>query len=129
MNKMKIVLKWLLCIFMVGSGVNHFLNAQFYLRMMPPYLPWHLALVYLSGVVEIGLGVLLVIPRFTKLAAWGIIALLIAIFPANIYMSTNPQNFPEFNATGLLIRLPFQALFIAWAFWFTRDEKRVSVQN
>lgn len=129
MNKMKIVLKWLLCIFMVGSGVNHFLNAQFYLRMMPPYLPWHLALVYLSGVVEIGLGVLLVIPRFTKLAAWGIIALLVAIFPANIYMSTNPQNFPEFNATGLLIRLPFQALFIVWAFWFTRDENKVSVQN
>ncbi len=108
---------------MVGSGVNHFLNPEFYLRMMPPYLPWHRELVYLSGVIEIVLGVMLVIPRFTKLAAWGIIALLVAIFPANLYMSTNPQLFPEFSPKGLLIRLPFQALFIAWAFWFTRGEK------
>ena len=129
MNKIKIILKWLLCIFMVGSGVNHFLNPEFYLRMMPPYLPWHRELVYLSGVFEIVLGVMLVIPRFTKLAAWGIIALLIAIFPANIYMSTHPQLFPEFNPTGLLIRLPFQALFITWAFWFTRNEKKRVLQN
>jgi uncharacterized membrane protein len=123
MKKLKIVLKWLLCVFMVSSGVNHFLNPEFYLRMMPPYLPWHRELVYLSGVIEIVLGVMLVIPRFTKLAAWGIIALLVAIFPANLYMSTNPQLFPEFSPKGLLIRLPFQALFIAWAFWFTRGEK------
>jgi uncharacterized membrane protein len=128
MRILKIILKWLLAIFMVGSGVNHFLNPEFYLRMMPPYLPWHTALVYLSGVFEILLGVMLVIPRFTRVAAWGIIALLIAIFPANIYMSTNPQLFPEFNSTALLIRLPFQALFIAWAFWFTREEKLTTRQ-
>jgi uncharacterized membrane protein len=129
MRIIKIILKWLLAIFMVGSGVNHFLNPEFYLRMMPPYLPWHAALVYLSGVFEILLGVMLIIPRLTRVAAWGIIALLIAIFPANVYMSTNPQLFPEFNPTALLIRLPFQALFIAWAFWFTRDEKRRVLQN
>ncbi len=82
---MKTISKCLLAFFMVAAGTMHFVNPDFYLRIMPPYLPIHLELVYLSGFFEAALGLLLLFPRVTRFAAWGIIALLIAIFPANIY--------------------------------------------
>ena len=88
---------------------------------MPPYVPWHAELVFISGVIEIGLGLLLLFRRTAALAAWGLIALLIAVFPANIHMALNPQLFPSANPIVLWVRLPFQAVFIAWAFWFTRS--------
>ena len=78
----------------------------------------------LSGVFEILLGIFLVIPRFTRFAAWGIIALLIAVFPANIYLASHPELMPDVSPTFHLLRLPFQAIFIAWAWWFTRREVR-----
>jgi uncharacterized membrane protein len=124
MKILKLSLKILLTVFFVLAGINHFRNPDFYLKMMPPYLPWHAALNYLSGAFEIILGIMLLIPRWTRLAAWGIIALLIAVFPANIYMAMNPQLFPDVKPIALLIRLPFQALFIAWAYWFTRPDRQ-----
>lgn len=80
MSKPKTVLKYLYGIFFVLAGINHFVNSPFYLKIMPPYLPWHLFLVELSGLCEIGLGILLLIPQFTSLGGWGLIALLIAVF-------------------------------------------------
>jgi len=65
----------------IAAGANHFLNTPFYVSIMPPYLPWHLALVYLSGVAEMGLGALLLFEQWSVLAGWGLIALLIAVFP------------------------------------------------
>ena len=109
---------------MVFGGVMHFRNPDFYLKMMPPYLPWPAGLVMLSGVFEILLGIFLVVPRFTRFAAWGIIALLIAVFPANIYLASHPELMPNVNPKFHLLRLPFQAVFIAWAWWFTRREAR-----
>lgn len=126
MTIIKTILKYLLCIFFVFAGVMHFVNPDFYLKMMPPYLPWHLGLVYLSGVFEIVLGILLIIPKYTRLAAWGLIALLIAVFPANIYLAMNPQLMPNASPTAHLIRLPFQLVFIAWAWWFTRPIRQQS---
>lgn len=123
MKIIKRILKWLLGIAFILAGINHFLNANFYLKMMPPYLPWHLFLIYLSGVFEIALGVLLLIPKFTRFAAWGLIALLIAVFPANIFMAFNPQMFPEFSRLALYARLPLQFVLIAWAYWFTSEKK------
>ncbi len=120
MNIGNLILKWLFGIVFVLGGINHFLNPDFYLRMMPPYLPWHLFLVYLSGVFEIALGALLLIPKFSRLAAWGLIALLIAVFPANIYMAMNTELFPEFNPILIWLRLPLQLLMIAWAYWLTK---------
>lgn len=117
-------MEYLLSAFMVFGGVMHFLNPGFYLKMMPPYLPWHSGLVMLSGVLEILLGIFLVVPRFTRFAAWGIIALLIAVFPANIYLASHPELMPDASPTVHLLRLPFQAVFIAWAWWFTRREVR-----
>ena len=68
---------------------------------MPPYLPLHRFLVYVSGAFEIALAVSLLIPRLTSLSAWGLIALLIAVFPANIHMALHPDLFQEFNPTML----------------------------
>lgn len=120
MGKLKIILKYLLGVFFVLAGLNHFINPAFYLKSMPPYLPWHHFLVYLSGVFEIALGVLVLVPPFTRIAAWGLIALLIAVFPANIQMAINPQLYPDINPLALWLRLPLQAVFIAWAYWYTR---------
>lgn len=122
MKTLKKILQLIFGIGMILAGVNHFLNPAFYLRMMPPVLPAHLFLIYLSGILQIVLGILFLIPKFTRLAAWGLIALLTAVFPANIYMSMNPQLFPEFGSTALFLRLPFQIVLIGWAFWFTRRE-------
>lgn len=77
----KTTLRILLALFFVGAGVNHFLRTGFYLRMMPPYIPFHLEMVQISGVAEIVLGVLLLVPGWSAAAAWGLIALLVAVFP------------------------------------------------
>ena len=114
------LMKWLLGLLFVLAGVNHFLRPDFYTGIMPPYLPWHRELVFLSGVCEVTLGVLLVVPRFTPLAAWGLIALLIAVFPANVHMALHPTLYPEFSPLVLWLRLPLQGVLIAWAYWFTR---------
>ena len=106
----------------MGAGVNHFLAQEFYTRMMPPSLPWHLFLVYLSGLAAIALGGLLLVPRVKHLAAWGLIALLIVVFPANIHMAAHPDLLPEIGAAMLWARLPVQAFLIAWAYAYTRDD-------
>ncbi len=122
MKIVKTILKWLFGIAFILAGANHFINPPFYLKMMPPVLPAHLFLIYLSGIIEIVLGVLLLIPKFTKFAAWSLIALLIAVFPANIYMVMNPQLFNEFSMISLYVRLPIQFVLIVWAFWLTKVE-------
>ncbi len=111
-----------LAVFFIGGGINHFLNPDFYVRIMPPYLPAHLQLVYLSGVFEILGGVLVLVPRVRALAGWGLVALLIAIFPANIHMALSPEQFPELPAVAHYVRLPFQVVFVVWAVWATRLE-------
>ncbi|TWU06890.1 hypothetical protein CA54_52920 [Symmachiella macrocystis] len=119
MRKFKTLSQFVLAIFMIVAGVLHFVKPDFYLKIMPPYLPLHLELVYLSGVCEIALGVLLLVPRYSRLAAWGIIALLVAVFPANIYVYLNPDVLPAPHIVHLL-RLPLQGVFILWAYWHTR---------
>jgi uncharacterized membrane protein len=113
-------MKWLFALFFILAGVNHFLHPAVYVSIMPPYLPWHRELVYASGVFEVALGVLLLIPRYTVLAAWGLIALLIAVFPANVHMALNTSLYPTIPPLLIWLRLPLQGVFIAWAYWFTR---------
>ncbi len=122
MRLLKIVLKYLISVFFVLAGSNHFINPDFYLKIMPPYLPWHLFLVYLSGFFEIVLGGMILIPALTRVAAWGIIALLVAVFPANIYMAVNPGLYPDISRIALWLRLPLQGVLIAWAYWYTRPD-------
>jgi uncharacterized membrane protein len=93
-----------------------------YMKIMPPYLPWPLAMVYVSGAAEILGGLGLLIPRVRRSAALGLVALLIAVFPANIYMATNPVeagagSLPQAALWG---RLLLQPLLIWWVLWCTR---------
>ncbi len=122
MSRLKRVLLWVMGIFYIFAGINHFRDPGFYMPMMPPYLPWHGELVFLSGVAEVlvGIGVLISGPR--RLAAWATIALLIAIFPANLHIALH--NVPLAGAregAGVWnwVRLPFQGVLIAWAWWYT----------
>lgn len=124
METIKRITKWIFAAAFVLAGANHFFNPHFYLKMMPPVLPAPLFLVYLSGIFEAALGVLLVVPKFSRQAAWGIVALLIAVFPANIYMAANPQLFAEFSAAALYWRLPLQFLLIGWAYLYTKSGGR-----
>ena len=124
MPALKPVLKYVLGLLFAASGVNHFVNPDFYLKIMPPYLPWHLALVYLSGFFESALGLLLLAPRFERAAAWGLVALLVAVSPANVHMALNPELYPEIPPAVLWLRLPLQLALIAWAYRYTRSPAR-----
>lgn len=119
----KQILKWIFAAAFILAGANHFINPNFYLKIMPPFLPAPLFLNYLSGVFEIVFGVLLLIPKFTRIAAYGLIALLFAVFPANIYMAASAEVFPEYSRTALFLRLPLQFVLIALAFWFTKPAR------
>lgn len=123
MRVLKFVMRWLLGLLFIVAGTIHFVAPDFYVKIMPPYLPWHLELVYLSGVCEVLLGALLLVPRTMTLAAWGLIALLIAVFPANLHMALHAEEFPSLAPAALWLRLPLQGVLIAWAFWFTRPTK------
>lgn len=116
------VLRWLLAMFLIAAGLNHFLNPAPYLGMMPAVLPAPLALVYVSGVAEILCGAGLLVARTQRLAAWSTIALLLAVFPANINMAINdlPLGTTAVPAWVLWARLPLQGVLIAWAYGYTR---------
>lgn len=104
----------------IFAGLNHFRIPDFYQQMMPPYLPQPLFLIYLSGVFEIIFGVLLFFKKTRKLAAVGIILMLLAFMPAHFYMyQLGGAQFqvPDFV---LLLRIPFQFVLMAWAFVYTR---------
>ena len=105
----------------ITAGVGHFVATDFFLKIMPPYLPFHLPLVLVSGVIEILLGILLLVPRYSRLAAWGIIALLIAVFPANIHVYQHQELFPLPPFVHLL-RLPLQGVLIFSAFAYMRTD-------
>lgn len=109
-----------LSVFFIYFGVDHFINPDFYLSIMPPSFPMHLEAVYISGLFEIlgGIGVLL--SKTRKLAGWGLFALLIGVYPANIYMALTPEAFPEIPLSALYFRLVLQFLFFYWAYSVTR---------
>ena len=96
---------------------------DFYVRIMPPYLAWPRGLVLVSGAAEIALGLLLLVPRTAAPAAWGLIALLVAVFPANVHMALHPDRYPDLPPAALWARLPLQGVLIAWAAWFTRRNR------
>jgi uncharacterized membrane protein len=108
----------------VAAGVNHFINPDFYTRIMPPYLPWHPELVAVSGVAEAVLGLLVLSPRTAPAAGWGLVALLVAVFPANVHMALHPDQYPQIPAWVLLARLPLQGVFLWWAYRWTRPAAR-----
>ena len=124
MNTLRTALRWLLAVFFVVAGVNHFRTPEIYFGMMPPWLPWPAALNAIAGGAEILGGIGLFVPQARRLAGWGLIALLIAVFPANVHAALEGKM-PGTNFSPLIlwVRLPFQAVFIAWTWWVARDKK------
>jgi uncharacterized membrane protein len=120
----KRVLLYVMVVFYGLAGTNHFVQPDVYMPMMPPYLPWHRMLIFVSGAAELGLGLAMLVPSLRHGAAWGLILMLIAIFPANLHIALhdvplfgNTEGFGVWN----WIRLPLQAVLIAWAWWYTHD--------
>ena len=114
---------WSLALVFVAAGINHFVNLDVYLPVMPPYLPAHRELIWLSGALEILGGLAVLIPAWRSVAGWGLVLLMVAVFPANLHMALNPSDFPEAPAWFLYVRLPLQGLLIWWAIAVTRPTK------
>src|ERR1700746_1739410 len=117
---MKTILLYLMVLAYFGAGGYHFVNPRLYQRIMPSYLPYHLPLIYISGICEIAFALLLIPESTRPLAAWLIILLLIAVFPANIQMAI---NFWQKNSPSLwlaILRLPLQILLICVSWIFTK---------
>lgn len=112
----------LLAILFVIAGSLHFIAPQVYLRIVPPSLPAPLAMVYLSGAAEILGGIGLLFPATRQAAAWGLVALLIAVLPANIYMATAHLPAPGImgQSWAQWLRIPLQVPLIYWAWLYTR---------
>jgi len=125
--RLKHPLCYLMGAFYVLAGVMHFVVPDVYAQIVPPFLPAPLLLVYLSGVAEIVLGLGVVHPRTRRLAAWGIVALLLAVFPANLFMAISgvaitgtPWGTLDPSPLVRWGRLPLQAVLLLWAWWYTR---------
>jgi uncharacterized membrane protein len=120
---MKTFFRWLLAAFMTFTGTMHFVRPQPFVDIVLSFLPYPLALVYISGFFEVLFGVGLLIPRFSRHAAWGLIALYIAVFPANVNMAVNQLPFMgTVYPVGNWLRLPFQLVLILWAYWLTKRD-------
>ncbi len=109
---------YVLAAFLIYAGVGHFTKKRFFMKAMPPYIPAHETMVIVSGIAEIALGLGLLFVQTRSYAAWGIIALLIAVFPANVYMLTSGV-FKKIPTWFLWLRLPLQLVLIWWAYQFT----------
>ncbi|RVT77572.1 DoxX family membrane protein [Flavobacterium sufflavum] len=110
---------YIMALLYIMAGLNHFRIPGTYLKIIPPYLPNPKLLNLLSGAAEIILGLLLVLPNMTNYAAWGIIILLIAVFPANLFMFQNRKASFGIPKWILLLRLPLQIVLISWAYQYT----------
>jgi uncharacterized membrane protein len=121
---LRVALRILLAHMFVAVGVLHFVRPHLFEQIVPPYLPAPLALVYISGYFEILGGCCIMIPTVRKAAGWGLIALLIAVFPANIHMAVNniQPDGASISPLAQWLRLPFQLVFIVWVWWCARDD-------
>ena len=123
-QKNKEVLRVILAVCMVVAGVLHFAAPVPFIKIVPDLLPYPRAIVYISGVIEIGLGLALLMPPISHWAAWGLAALFIAVYPANINMAGNGIEISGVPNTWWFqaIRLPFQFVLLAWAYWYTKPD-------
>ncbi|EPG65649.1 DoxX family protein [Leptospira wolffii] len=114
----KTISLWIMATLYTIAGILHFVIPKFYLRIMPPWIPYHKLMVQLSGIAEIALGIGLFFPPTRILSAWGVVLLLIAVFPANLYhfQSRTKKDPPTW---ALILRLPLQLVLIYWAYTFT----------
>ena len=119
----------IMSLFYMGVGLAHFISPEKFLLIMPPYLPYHLELIYISGFIEILLGVLLLIKRWRVFAGVGLIILLISVFPANIYLYSSDiarDAYGQISKSDALIRMFFQLPLVMIAYW--HSQKNTSKQ-
>lgn len=118
MNCLRTAVRWVLAVFFVVAGANHFRAPALYLGMMPPWLPWPDAMNMISGAAEILGGVGLLVPRTRRIAGWGLIAVLIVVFPANVHVALQ-GHMPGTTLSPLALRwrLPFQAVLLGTVWW------------
>jgi len=115
---LKTVSRYIMSLFYVSVGINHFLNPEWFVKIVPPILlEFDYQLVYLSGVCEVMFGLLILIPKARYYAAWGLILTLAAVFPANIYLAQTNGVAMDTTAAVAWYRLPFQTVFILLAYW------------
>ena len=109
-------------IFYVIVGIKHFIEPEYFLSIVPPYLPYHLELVYISGLFEILFGLLILFPKYRYYGAIGLILLLVAVFPANIYLAQTKEAQEALGATQEIAtwRLPIQGVLIWIAYYIRR---------
>ena len=117
---MKIFFLYIMALAYVVAGITHFVNPMMYKKIMPPWLPYHFALIFISGVCEIVFGLMLIPESTRHLGAWLIVAMLVAIFPANIQMMINFRNKHNSYLWLAIVRLPLQILLIGWAWTYTQ---------
>ena len=103
-----------------AGGIAHFTNTDFFVAIVPPWVPYEIPVVYLSGVAEVMLALLITWPVSRSLAGWGLILLTLAVTPANIHMWLNPDQFPQASEAALSIRLVVQVLLLLLIWWSTR---------
>jgi len=117
-QKAKLVLRYLLAAFFIAAGLNHFRSPDVYIAMIPSWLPLPYAVTAVSGVCEVAGGIGVLVPRLRLAAGWGLIALLVAVFPANLHVALMGRM-PGFgfSPATLWLRLPFQGVLIAWVAW------------
>lgn len=134
LNRFKEPLRVVLALSMVAAGVLHFVIPLQFIKIVPGFLPFPAALVYISGVIEILLGFGLLLPPVSRWAAMGLMALFIDVYPANINMAVNLihiDGLPDQNWWFHAFRLPFQFVLIAWAYWYARphaNKNQLSMQ-
>lgn len=121
MFSLKALGRALVFVWFMGGGITHFSGPDFYVSIMPPYVPYHLEIVYISGVLEILGAIGILIPRMRQWAGNALMLLVICVSPANIHMWLHPELFPDVSETFLGIRLLVQLLLLACIWWCTRD--------
>ena len=131
LKRNKEVLRVILAVCIIAAGISHFVVPEPYIKIVPGFLPAPAALVYISGVIEMLLGLGLLIPPLRQFSAWGLIALFIAVYPANINMAVNHIHLNGIPDTWWFhaFRLPFQFVLIAWAYWYTKSDRSMEVSS
>ena len=120
----KNITRYLMSIFYISIGINHFTSPDWFVQIVPPYMIYKYELVYISGFFEIILGALLCFPRFKRITRWGLILLLIAVYPANLYLAfyQQPQELIGISSfAASWVRLPIQFIFLGIAYWHSKD--------
>ena len=124
-----LVLLITLSLLFINIGIDHFVNPDFYRSIMPAYLPMHTEAIYISGFFEILGGVAILFPKLRSMAGWGLVLLLIVVFPVNIHMAVNPDLFPDIPLSFLYIRLALQFIIIYWTYFTTRLQQLDGLQR